>query len=72
MENSGIAGLYSGGISVTACLSDFSLHIFHPYGGSKKGGPTGMYRDPYRLSWVVKAEARSFIGVSSFGCVAVF
>ncbi|KAK6639579.1 hypothetical protein RUM43_007852 [Polyplax serrata] len=25
-----------GGLSVTGCLSNFSLHIFHPYGGSKK------------------------------------
>ncbi|KAG1701700.1 hypothetical protein GQR58_004725 [Nymphon striatum] len=39
-ENSGIGVLSSGGISVTACLSDFSLHIFHPYGGSKKAGAT--------------------------------
>ncbi|KAG1701702.1 hypothetical protein GQR58_004725 [Nymphon striatum] len=35
-ENSGIGVLSSGGISVTACLSDFSLHIFHPYGGTGK------------------------------------
>ncbi|KAF6208729.1 hypothetical protein GE061_014468, partial [Apolygus lucorum] len=26
-----------GGISVTSCLSDFSLYIFHPYGGKKSG-----------------------------------
>ncbi|XP_014242068.1 uncharacterized protein KIAA1109 isoform X2 [Cimex lectularius] len=26
-----------GGISVTSCLSDFSLYIFHPYGGKKTG-----------------------------------
>ncbi|BES96456.1 Fragile site-associated protein C-terminus [Nesidiocoris tenuis] len=26
-----------GGISVTTCLSDFSLYIFHPYGGKKSG-----------------------------------
>ena len=25
----------SGGLSVTACLSDFSLYIFHPYGGGQ-------------------------------------
>lgn len=24
-----------GGLSVTACLSDFSVYIFHPYGGKK-------------------------------------
>lgn len=27
-----------GGLSVTGCLSNFSVHIFHPYGGSKKSG----------------------------------
>jgi Fragile site-associated protein C-terminus len=27
-----------GGLSVTGCLSDFSLYIFHPYGGAKKSG----------------------------------
>ncbi|XP_074650444.1 bridge-like lipid transfer protein family member 1 [Tubulanus polymorphus] len=26
-----------GGLSVTGCLADFSLYIFHPYGGHKKG-----------------------------------
>ncbi|CAG2114985.1 unnamed protein product, partial [Medioppia subpectinata] len=25
-----------GGLSVTGCLADFSLYIFHPYGGQKK------------------------------------
>lgn len=24
-----------GGLSVTGCLSDFSVYIFHPYGGKK-------------------------------------
>jgi len=27
-----------GGLSVTGCLSDFSLYIFHPYGAAKKQG----------------------------------
>lgn len=27
-----------GGLSVTGCLSDFSLYIFHPYGAAKKTG----------------------------------
>lgn len=30
------AGTTAGGLSVTGCLSDFSLYIFHPYGGGKK------------------------------------
>ena len=25
-----------GGLSVTACLADFSLFVFHPYGGGHK------------------------------------
>ncbi|CAM1304937.1 KIAA1109 (predicted) [Pycnogonum litorale] len=40
-SNAVIGGLYTGGISVTACLADFSLHIFHPYGGGKKSAMTG-------------------------------
>nr|XP_031841602.1 transmembrane protein KIAA1109 isoform X3 [Nomia melanderi] len=27
-----------GGLSVTGCLADFSIYIFHPYGGGKKAG----------------------------------
>ena len=27
----------SGGLSVTGCLSDFSMHVFHPYGGGGRG-----------------------------------
>nr|XP_033335326.1 transmembrane protein KIAA1109 homolog isoform X11 [Megalopta genalis] len=27
-----------GGLSVTGCLADFSIYIFHPYGGGKKTG----------------------------------
>ena len=25
-----------GGLSVTGCLADFSLYVFHPYGGGQK------------------------------------
>lgn len=28
----------SGGLSVTGCLADFNVYIFHPYGGKKPGG----------------------------------
>ncbi|XP_012270662.1 uncharacterized protein KIAA1109 isoform X2 [Orussus abietinus] len=27
-----------GGLSVTGCLADFSVYVFHPYGGGKKSG----------------------------------
>lgn len=30
-----------GGLSMTGCLADFSLYIFHPYGGGKKSGTSG-------------------------------
>ncbi|KAL8597089.1 hypothetical protein ACOMHN_008162 [Nucella lapillus] len=32
----GGANTNSGGLSVTGCLSDFSLYIFHPYGGGQR------------------------------------
>lgn len=32
------AGSAIGGLSVTGCLADFSVYIFHPYGGGKKTG----------------------------------
>ena len=28
----------TGGLSVTGCLADFSVYVFHPYGGGKKSG----------------------------------
>lgn len=30
------SGSAVGGLSVTGCLADFSVYIFHPYGGGKK------------------------------------
>lgn len=30
----------SGGLSVTGCLTDFSLYIFHPYGGGQRKAGT--------------------------------
>lgn len=36
-----------GGLSVTGCLADFSVYIFHPYGGGKKsGGGSGLKEAP--------------------------
>lgn len=31
-------GTAVGGLSITGCLADFSVYIFHPYGGGKKSG----------------------------------
>ncbi|RWS10976.1 uncharacterized protein B4U79_15895 [Dinothrombium tinctorium] len=33
---------YISGLSVTGCLADFSLYIFHPYGGQKKTAGTTL------------------------------
>ncbi|KAL4704650.1 hypothetical protein ACJJTC_013434, partial [Scirpophaga incertulas] len=33
-------GVAMGGLSVTGCLADFSVYVFHPYGG-KKSSPQG-------------------------------
>lgn len=35
-DNSSAAAANSGGLSVTGCLSDFSLYVFHPYGGGQR------------------------------------
>lgn len=32
-----------GGLSVTGCLSDFSVYIFHPYGAAKRQGIVFLY-----------------------------
>nr|CAD7257563.1 unnamed protein product [Timema shepardi] len=42
-----------GGLSVTGCLADFSVYIFHPYGGGKK---TGKY---YKLVLIWNSTAQA-------------
>lgn len=37
-ESASVSQTAVGGLSMTGCLSDFSLYIFHPYGGAKKAG----------------------------------
>lgn len=32
-----------GGLSITASLSDFSVYIFHPYGGKKAGSSGALH-----------------------------
>lgn len=49
----------SSGLSFTACMSDFSLYVFHPYGAGKQKsavtglppgpGPLGMERENGKL-----------------------
>ena len=36
----------SGGLSVTGCLNDFSLYVFHPYGAGRKQRPEDMVFSP--------------------------
>ena len=43
-----LSSVSSGGLSVTACLSDFSLFIFHPYGGGQ-GKPGGQVSPAGRI-----------------------
>ena len=35
-----------GGMSITGCLSDFSLYVFHPYGGGRRMRPEEMNFSP--------------------------
>ena len=47
-ENNSSTSNYSfGGLSVTGCLSDFNLYVFHPFGGGrKKPRPEDMVYSP--------------------------
>ncbi|XP_076156832.1 bridge-like lipid transfer protein family member 1 isoform X6 [Alosa pseudoharengus] len=52
----------SSGLSFTACMSDFSLYVFHPYGaGKQKSAVTGMAPGPSPLG-AVDEEASSVTG----------
>ena len=37
-----------GGLSVTGCLADFSLYIFHPYGGGQKKTTLSALENSFR------------------------
>jgi hypothetical protein len=39
-------GSLIGGLSITGCLNDFSLYVFHPYGGGRKQRPEEMNFSP--------------------------
>ncbi|XP_064637366.1 bridge-like lipid transfer protein family member 1 isoform X3 [Lineus longissimus] len=45
-SGTGETAMAGGGLSVTGCLADFSLYIFHPYGGHKKGNLAGYGLTP--------------------------
>lgn len=51
---SGMPGSVAGGLSMTGCLADFSLYIFHPYGGAKKpgGSSSGIIMILVRLNFL--------------------
>ena len=36
LQGEASTSMLPGGVSVSACLADFSLYIFHPYGGGQK------------------------------------
>jgi hypothetical protein len=46
--------VHIGGLSITGCLNDFSLHVFHPYGGGRKNKPEEMFFSPLRY-WPMEA-----------------
>lgn len=58
-----------GGLSATGCLADFSLYIFHPYGGAKK--VTGASSDTLPLAATERKDSLSlqveFVKVSICG-----
>ncbi|XP_076830292.1 bridge-like lipid transfer protein family member 1 isoform X4 [Brachyhypopomus gauderio] len=52
----------SSGLSFTACMSDFSLYVFHPYGaGKQKSAVTGLPPGPGPLG-AVEEESTSVTG----------
>lgn len=59
-DNSFYPGSSSGGLSVTGCMSDFSLYIFHPYG-------TGVQR---RMQG--QADSPAFRGHGALGTMMFF
>ena len=43
----------TGGMSITGCLNDFSLYVFHPYGGGRKVSIASSYLiDKLSIKWV--------------------
>ena len=40
------SSVHQGGLSVTGCLNDFSLYVFHPYGAGRKQRPEEMVFSP--------------------------
>ena len=62
METSG-SGSGGGGISVTGCMADFSLYIFHPYGGTSLPGTT---QKPCKFLFFLESRVLHFAVFSSF------
>merc|ERR1740128_1160923 len=54
----------AGGLSVTGCLSDFSLYIFHPYGGGKKSGGGGRREGSEQRSSDAESERKDSLSVN--------
>lgn len=54
----------SGGLSVTACLNDFSLYIFHPYGGGQKKATLSVLENTFRKG--IKNMSGSYL---LFSCI---
>ena len=41
----------TGGMSITGCLNDFSLYVFHPYGGGRKVNNLSTFNICDEVTW---------------------
>ena len=49
-----------GGLSVTGCLADFNVYIFHPYGGGKKSN----YKETHQFSPLADSERKDSLSIN--------
>lgn len=53
-----------GGLSVTGCLADFSVYIFHPYGGKKSGGAQAGLKEAHQWSPLADSERKDSLSIN--------
>lgn len=52
-----------GGLSVTGVLEDFSLYVFHPYGGKQRGASGAPYLATSPLAALTDGERKDSLSV---------
>lgn len=52
-----------GGLSVTGVLEDFSLYVFHPYGGKQRGATGAPYLATSPLAALTDSERKDSLSV---------